>query len=96
MKIDNSSPITRLIQGEQGKPADKTVGTATGSSSQASPATITHLSQLAQNPAQDIDLSRVEEVRTAIREGKLELSPEKIADGLIDSVRAMLDQEGEQ
>lgn len=37
-----------------------------------------------------VDTKRIAEIKQAIAEGKLKVDPEKIADGLIDSVRQML------
>lgn len=37
-----------------------------------------------------VDQARVEEIRTAIREGQFKVDPERIADGLLDNVREML------
>ena len=40
--------------------------------------------------ARDIDQARVAEIRQAISEGKLEIRPERIADGLIASARELV------
>ena len=45
---------------------------------------------LAETPA--VDSARVAEIRQAIAEGRFEINPEKIADGLIASVREMLER----
>lgn len=37
-----------------------------------------------------VDRARVDEIRQAISEGRFKVDPERIADGLIDSVRQML------
>ena len=39
------------------------------------------------------DAQRVAEIRQAITEGRFQVSPERIADGLIDSVRDMLSRQ---
>lgn len=39
---------------------------------------------------EDIGLERIAEIRQAISDGRLQLCPERIADGLIDSVRELL------
>lgn len=38
------------------------------------------------------DAQRVAEIRQAIAEGRFQVNPERIADGLVDSVREMLSQ----
>jgi negative regulator of flagellin synthesis FlgM len=38
------------------------------------------------------DAQRVAEIRQAISEGRFQVNPERIADGLLDSVREMLSQ----
>jgi negative regulator of flagellin synthesis FlgM len=54
-------------------------------------ADVTHLNQNGEaNATQDIDMARVAEIRQAISEGRLQLRPERIADGLIDSVKDLL------
>ena len=40
--------------------------------------------------AQDIDMARVNEIRDAISEGRLEIRSERIADGLIASAQALV------
>lgn len=45
-------------------------------------------SAMASTPA--VDSARVDEIRQAISEGRFRIDPERIADGLIDSVREML------
>ncbi|GAB3390871.1 flagellar biosynthesis anti-sigma factor FlgM [Azotobacter armeniacus] len=60
-----------------------------------SPAAIAHISQAAEADAtQDIDIVRVAEIRQAIGEGRLQIRPERIAEGLIESVRELLDDAG--
>lgn len=46
--------------------------------------------QLAQSGAADIDTARVAELKQAISEGKLAINPDKIASGLINTVRDLL------
>lgn len=38
-----------------------------------------------------VDRARVDEIRQAISEGRFRVDPERIADGLLDSVRELLD-----
>lgn len=39
---------------------------------------------------ESFDAERVAEIRQAIAEGRFQINPERIADGLVDSVREML------
>lgn len=48
-----------------------------------------HLSNL-QNADNDINLSRVQEIRDALASGQLKIDPSRIADGLLASVRDLL------
>lgn len=91
MKIDNSS----LIRAGALQPRDdvpKPKGPGQPGAQEAGPAARTHLSQHAADPGQDIDAARVAEIQDAIREGRLELNAERIADGLLANVRELLEQ----
>ncbi|GGX77932.1 hypothetical protein GCM10007160_01450 [Litchfieldella qijiaojingensis] len=90
MKIDSSHPLTRPTQSESGNKATKADLNTPSTQQEGAPAAITHLSQSTGDSGQDIDLARVEEIRQAISEGRLEIRAERIADGLIDSVRDLL------
>lgn len=95
MKIDNQHPnLTRPTQFESRQETQKVQGLQGGKQQDAGPASMTHLSQAAADTSQDIDSARVEEIREAIREGKLDIRAERIADGLIASVQDLLNQEG--
>ena len=98
MKITSTPTLPRSPQAEQakpGNPADKVtdVSQAGTTGSVRDQASITRLSQAATDTSQDIDTARVAEIRQAISEGRLEIRADKIADGLIDSVRDMLGKE---
>lgn len=41
-----------------------------------------------------VDVQRVAEIKQAISEGRFQINPERIADGLLASVREMLDRAG--
>lgn len=41
-----------------------------------------------------VDTQRVAEIKAAISEGRFQVNPERIADGLLDSVREMLGRTG--
>ncbi|GHE21086.1 flagellar biosynthesis anti-sigma factor FlgM [Halomonas urumqiensis] len=95
MKIDNQNPLIRPGQTQQRDDARKAQGADQPAGKDAGPAAMTHLSQRASDTGQDIDTARVAEIREAIREGRLEIHAERIADGLIDNVREMLRKDGE-
>jgi len=88
LKIDQTQPLTRPTQNEaaeQRKSTESLEGAKTSIGSK------TTLSQISTRDASgDIDTARVNEIRQAISEGRLELDTGKIADGLIQSVRNML------
>lgn len=89
MKIDNLRPPGPL-PGEQGK----TNGATRASAPRASDAdslSSGQLSREAQDASHDIDAARVEEIRAAIREGRLPVRADAIADALIASVRSLLE-----
>ncbi|MCG7598668.1 flagellar biosynthesis anti-sigma factor FlgM [Halomonas sp. McH1-25] len=88
MKIDSSQPLNPITQGETGKkPQASPTDSAT---SKTQPATVTHLSDGTNDASKDVDAARVAEIRQAISEGRLDIRAERIADGLIDSVRDLL------
>ncbi|SFH45434.1 flagellar biosynthesis anti-sigma factor FlgM [Modicisalibacter xianhensis] len=88
MKIDSSQPLNPIAQGETGKKPQADAAESVKSKTQ--PATVTHLSDSAKDASQDVDAARVAEIRQAISEGRLDIRAERIADGLIDSVRDLL------
>lgn len=93
MKIDNNSS-SRHLEVVGNRQSAKTGATTSGAAApEAGPGSITHLSLPAQDPSLDIDQARVDEIRQAIREGKLALDSGKIADGLLASIQAQLAQE---
>lgn len=95
MKVDNS--ISQLGQAPAGPKAARS--TPTPSSSQPATGAKVQISALsaqlqgAEAVAADasvVDVKRVAEIKQAIAEGRFKIDPEKIADGLLDSVRQML------
>ncbi|GHA84188.1 flagellar biosynthesis anti-sigma factor FlgM [Modicisalibacter luteus] len=88
MKIDNSQALNPIAQGEAGKKPQTSAADSAKSKTQ--PATVTHLSDGAKDASKDVDATRVAEIRQAINEGRLDIRAERIADGLIDSVRDLL------
>lgn len=57
------------------------------------PAAVTHLSRAGGQATGDIDAARVDELRQAIADGKLEIRADRIADALLDDVHSLLDRE---
>lgn len=94
MKIDNSPTVVSLGQTEAEK-SSKSARVQSGAAPPPAPAghsALTHLSPTPGNSGQDIDQVRVSDLRQAILEGRLVMSTDRIADGLIASVRDMLGQ----
>lgn len=82
MKIDNINSLLRSNQTQQRdetQKADSVTPATSGSAARES----TQLSQSSIDETQDIDTAKVEEIRTAIREGRLEMHADRIADSLI-------------
>lgn len=95
MKIDGTGkPITPASSGSQ-KPADarsqKTASAATGTKVDLSglSGTLKELEATIAN-APVVDNARVDEIKQAISSGQFKVNPERVADGLIKSVREML------
>ena len=57
----------------------------------ADPSVQTHLHPETADTHQDIDVANVEAIRDAIRDGRLEVHADRIADSLIASVRELLE-----
>lgn len=94
MKIDNQHPLPRPSQTEPRDDTRKIQGAGRPHQQDDGPSATTHLSQAATDASQDIDTVRVEELREAIREGRLDMRADRIADGLIASVKDLLDSKG--
>ena len=92
MKIDSSQSLTRLQQTDQTTSKPVAAGNSQASATPTS-ASVAHLSTGSQNASGDIDTARVEELRLAISEGRMEIDADKIADGLIASVQDILNGE---
>ncbi len=92
VKVDNHHPL-RPGQVESRDTTRQTREKPSAGQDAPESATITHLRQGATDPSQDIDAARVDELREAIRDGQLEIKPERIADGLIASVQDLLADE---
>lgn len=88
MKINNLTPPGQTGQNSattrtEGKPA------STGSSPGAGPGAVSHVNPSWQSEQQDIDSTRVEALRQAIADGKLEFRAERVADRLIESLQEL-------
>ncbi|AMD00940.1 flagellar biosynthesis anti-sigma factor FlgM [Halomonas chromatireducens] len=87
MKINSQNPLTRPTPTTPREEAQPVKSTSQSSQQDAGPAATTHLRQNAADSSRDIDTVRVEEIREAIREGRLEIRADRIADGLIESLQ---------
>ncbi|MBQ0712647.1 MAG: flagellar biosynthesis anti-sigma factor FlgM [Porticoccus sp.] len=90
MKINSTTSHIQTQQADQAKA--KSAEKATSQS--ATPSFVAHLSSAATaDTSRDIDAARVSELQAAIKDGKLEVNAEKIADSLIESVKDLLTSE---
>ncbi|MDP1733950.1 MAG: flagellar biosynthesis anti-sigma factor FlgM [Sulfuritalea sp.] len=97
MKIDNTAKTIGSGQSPAGsraagsKPA--TAHAATASPSAGQPATVVSVAMQSVGGSEPaFNAEKVAEIRQAISEGRFQVNSERIADGLISSVREMLDQ----
>lgn len=86
MKIDNINSLLRSNQTQQRDETQKTESVSPVAPSTATRES-TQLSQSNIDESQDIDSARVEEIRDAIREGRLEMRADRIAEGLIANLK---------
>lgn len=91
MKIDNISHLTPSKAVSEGGGNDRAAGAAPDAGEK-TPG-VGRLRQFTADSSRDIDLARVQEIRQAIAGGQLEIRVDKIADGLIDSVRELLERD---
>lgn len=97
MKIDSSTKIPGSVQNAAGarvaetRAAATSVPARTSSAGQATTVVAAALHSVSGSEAA-FNLEKVEEIRQAIGEGRFKINAERIADGLINSVREMLDQ----
>ncbi len=82
MKIENANPLLRANQAHQRDETQK-AGSSKPVESGSTTRESTQLSQSRFDETHDIDMTKVQEIRDAIRDGRLEMSAERIADGLI-------------
>ncbi|MCE8014775.1 flagellar biosynthesis anti-sigma factor FlgM [Halomonas sp. MCCC 1A17488] len=88
MKINSQNPLTRPTQTTPREETQPVKGATSAKQQEPGPSAATHLSQKAADTSRDVDMARVEEIREAIREGRLEVRAERIADALIESLAA--------
>ncbi len=86
MKIDNVNPMLRSNQAQHRDEAQK-ITDSKPSEANSSTRSATQLSQMHVDSSQDIDSAKVQEIRDAIREGRLDIRADRIADGLIANLK---------
>jgi|TARA_R110002020_G_scaffold107651_5_gene249838 negative regulator of flagellin synthesis FlgM len=86
VKINGYQPPSSVTQSDSSRSqaTQKSDGAKAGAANQAD--VVTHLSQLPQDASQDINSARVEELREAIRDGKLNMNTDNIAEALLKSL----------
>ena len=92
MKIDNSvKPVASKLSGTV-RVGNGAAAKVASSSPQVELSSVAHL-QSSGAASEAFDAKKVAEIRQAISEGRFHINPERIADGLIDSVRDMLSKQ---
>lgn len=86
MKVDTLHSLLRPNQAQQRDDAQPAQVQKTDNTSSHASTVATQLSPQGMDTSQDIDHAKVDEIRTAIREGRLEINPERIADGLLSKL----------
>ncbi|SBR52403.1 MULTISPECIES: flagellar biosynthesis anti-sigma factor FlgM [unclassified Halomonas] len=87
MKIDNvNNPLLRSNHAQQRDETQKAENSPSAAAD-AEAKDSTQLSTLSADDTHDIDSTKVEEIRDAIRDGRLEIRADRIADGLIANLR---------
>jgi negative regulator of flagellin synthesis FlgM len=66
------------------------VGTVQPSSASSSTVSLSSMSALGASSTSDIDTAKVESIKAALRDGSYKIDSSKIADGMMDSARDML------
>ncbi len=98
MKIDTSSITTALTgSSSQGTRAEKSVSAPTSNASTVSlsdaAAKIQALEQSAQQSSGGFDAARVAALKQAISEGKFQITPQMIAEKLLDTARDLMQEQ---
>jgi negative regulator of flagellin synthesis FlgM len=89
MKIDQNVTFLKTTLGTPTPARNNPSVTAAGSAA-TSPARPSSPTPLLPSTSGDFDAARVAEIRESIRAGRYEMNPGKIADGLLASVRDLL------
>jgi len=93
LKINGYTAPQQANQNGVNRTGGRVETTAAVSGEESTQASVSRFSNAVEASGQDIDLARVAEIRQAIADGKLAIDTSRIADGLIDSVRELLDDE---
>lgn len=96
MKINSQNPLARPASTPPREESQPAKGAERTSQSDAGPAAQTHLRQAATDTSHDIDAARVDEIREAIRDGRLEIRADRIADALIETLQQTTGNEGNE
>ncbi|HEX5127583.1 MAG TPA: flagellar biosynthesis anti-sigma factor FlgM [Rhodocyclaceae bacterium] len=92
MKIDNSVKSSSATASESKSRAAREAPASAPASTESKVELSAHLQRLEQaiGQAPAVDSDKVDEIKQAIAQGQFQVNPEKVADGLIESVRQML------
>ncbi|ADW73459.1 MULTISPECIES: flagellar biosynthesis anti-sigma factor FlgM [Rahnella] len=97
MAIDRTQGVSPLTSIQQREPSEASVqntrkeGTVSGTTTSGTAVTLSSAqASLTQSSAQDINTARVEELKQAIRDGKLTMDTGKIADALLQDTQDYL------
>lgn len=95
MKIDSSiSKTVATPSGEskvvRNKPASAQQSAPAGSAAEVKLTSSSQLQALSSGDSQPMDSAKVDAIKQAIAEGRFKINPEKIADGLLSSVKELL------
>lgn len=93
MSIDRTSPLKPVSTVQTRETSDTPVQNASGKTSAATSASVTlsdAQAKLMQPGVSDINMERVEALKTAIRNGELKMDTGKIADSLIREAQSYL------
>lgn len=88
MKIDKVTSLGLMQRPEQNKTRARNLDDAG-----LAPSAQSHLSHRLEDGSHDVDMAKVAEIKTAIKEGRLVIDSNRIADKLLASVKDMLKSE---
>lgn len=90
MKINGISPPGQAGQTDRPRNDAQPAQATDSAGNTAGPAAISHIDPTGGTGSQDVNSARVEEIRQAIADGRLEFRAERIADQLVASVEELL------